>query len=103
MHRECQEFSCKKTKMTPAEVIDISREGIVVILKIGTPIMLVALLVGVVISFFQALTQIQEMTISFIPKMIATFGVIFMLIPYMSHVMTRYVHDIFNLIANHPG
>ncbi|MGN6670927.1 MAG: flagellar biosynthesis protein FliQ [Candidatus Nucleicultricaceae bacterium] len=89
--------------MSPADVIDISREAIVVILKIGAPIMLVALAVGLVISFFQALTQIQEMTISFIPKMIATFGVIFFLVPYMSHVMTRYAHDVFNLIAHQNG
>lgn len=89
--------------MTPADVVDISREAIIVILKIGAPIMLVALVIGVVISFFQALTQIQEMTISFIPKMIATFGMIFLLVPYMSHIMTRYVQDIFNLIAQQYG
>lgn len=89
--------------MSPTDVIDISREAIVVILKIGAPVMLVALIVGLVISFFQALTQIQEMTISFIPKMIATFGIIFFLMPYMSQVMTRYTHDVFNLIAHQSG
>lgn len=69
--------------MTDAEVIEICREAIVVMLKIIGPVMLVGLVVGVVISLFQAMTQIQEMTLAFIPKMLCVFIVTIWLLPFM--------------------
>ena len=59
--------------MNAPEALDLAREAIFVALKIGAPIMLIALLVGLVISLFQALTQIQEMTLAFVPKIIVIF------------------------------
>ena len=59
--------------MNANDAIDIAHETIIVALKLGAPVMLLALAVGLVISFFQALTQMQEMTLTFVPKMIAVF------------------------------
>lgn len=69
--------------MNEAEVIEICREAILVMLKISGPVLLVGLVVGVVISLLQAVTQIQEMTLSFIPKMVCVFGVTIWLFPFM--------------------
>ena len=59
--------------MNEAEILDIAREAIFVILKLGAPAMTLALIVGVTISVFQALTQIQEQTLTFMPKIIVIF------------------------------
>ena len=59
--------------MTGAEVLDVARDSIWTLVIVSSPLMLVGLLVGVVISLFQALTQIQEMTLVFVPKILAIF------------------------------
>ena len=69
--------------MNEAEVIEICRQAIVVMLKIVGPVMLVGLIVGVIISLFQAMTQIQEMALTFIPKMVFVFAVTIWLLPFM--------------------
>ncbi len=69
--------------MDEAEVIEILRQSIVVMLKIVGPILLVGLIVGVVVSLLQAVTQIQEMTLTFIPKMLAIFALTLWLLPFM--------------------
>ncbi|MFA6279915.1 MAG: flagellar biosynthesis protein FliQ [Bdellovibrionales bacterium] len=69
--------------MTEAEVIEICREAILVMLKIVGPVLLVGLVVGVLISLIQTITQIQEMTLSFIPKMVLMFAVTIWLLPFM--------------------
>jgi flagellar biosynthetic protein FliQ len=69
--------------MDSVEVIEISKEAIFVLLKISTPVMMVALTVGLLISLFQALTQIQEMTLSFVPKIIAIFVSLIVFMPYI--------------------
>ena len=55
------------------EVLEISREAIFTLLKVVTPILLIALFVGLIIGIFQALTQIQEMTLAFVPKILCVF------------------------------
>jgi flagellar biosynthesis protein FliQ len=78
--------------MTGADVLDIARDTVWVFLKLGAPLMLVALGVGLVISLFQALTQIQEQTLIFVPKMILAmpfFGDV--LSSYMARVAARIV------------
>jgi len=80
--------------MGVTEVLDVSRDAVIVILKIGVPVMLVALIVGLVVSLFQALTQIQEMTLSFIPKMIAIFLSLLLLMPFMLSTLTTFTHGI---------
>lgn len=69
--------------MNEAEVIEICREAIFVMLKIVGPVLLVGLIIGVVVSLVQTVTQIQESSLSFIPKMVCIFGVTIWLLPYM--------------------
>ena len=69
--------------MTPNEAIDIGREALWTMLKLGAPVMLVALTVGLAISLVQALTQIQEMTLSFVPKIIAIVVALVIFLPFM--------------------
>lgn len=80
--------------MDVAGVLDVSREAVIVTLKIGLPVMLVALIVGLVVSLFQALTQIQEMTLSFIPKMIAIFLSLLLLMPFMLSTLTTFTQGL---------
>jgi len=77
-----------------AEVISISREALYVLLKISLPIMLVALVVGLLISLFQALTQIQEMTLSFVPKIIAIFISVIIFLPYIFETLSTFVDQL---------
>ncbi len=69
--------------MTDLEVIAVFREGIWMTLLIAAPVMLIGLGVGLVVSLFQALTQIQEMTLAFVPKILAIFISLAFLIPWM--------------------
>lgn len=69
--------------MESLEVLEIGKEAIWVLIKISAPCMLVALVVGLVISLFQALTQIQEQTLSFVPKMLAVFLSLILFAPFM--------------------
>ncbi len=73
------------------DVIEVTRDGLVTFLKVGAPMMLVALLVGVVISLLQALTQIQEQTLVFVPKMVALAAAALIAMPFMGDVMNGYM------------
>lgn len=77
--------------MTGAEVLDVAQDGIFTLLKVATPLMLVGLVVGVAIALLQALTQIQEMTIVFIPKIIAIFLAMLMVLPFMGEALGGYM------------
>ena len=70
--------------MTGPEVLDVGREAITTLLIVSSPLMLVGLVVGVVISLFQALTQIQEMTLVFVPKILAIFVAMLLMLPWMA-------------------
>ncbi len=85
--------------MTPGEVLQIGQEALWVILKIGLPMMLTALCVGLVVSFVQALTQIQEMTLSFVPKILSMFAVLLILLPYFGSVIQSFTLMIFDKIV----
>lgn len=67
--------------MNEIEVLDISRDAIFTLLKVVTPVLLVALFIGLIIGIFQALTQIQEMTLAFVPKIIGVFVTIISCFP----------------------
>ncbi len=80
--------------MTGPEVIDVARDGIIVFFKAGMPVMLLGLVIGVVISLFQALTQVQEQTLVYVPKIAATFiGLIFFM-PFMADALSAYMQEI---------
>ena len=70
--------------MTGSEVLDIAREAIYTLIVVASPVMLVGLGVGVAIALLQALTQIQEMTIAFVPKILAIFVSLLIALPFMA-------------------
>jgi flagellar biosynthetic protein FliQ len=76
--------------MSGVEVLDISRDGIWVMILVAAPMMIVGLVVGVVIALFQALTQIQEMTLSFVPKVLIIFLSVLLFMPFMLSTMTAF-------------
>lgn len=73
--------------MTGADVIDVARDAIWTLVLVASPLMLVGLVVGVVISLFQALTQIQEMTLVFVPKILAIFITMLIALPFMADTL----------------
>lgn len=81
--------------MTGPEVVDVARQSIYVMLQISAPMMIVALVVGVAIALLQALTQVQEMTLVFVPKIVAIFLVLLLALPFIGQAMATYM----NLIA----
>ncbi|MBI1239847.1 MAG: flagellar biosynthesis protein FliQ [Alphaproteobacteria bacterium] len=85
--------------MTGAEVLDVARDSIYVLLLLAAPIMLVGLIVGVSIGLLQALTQVQEMTIVFVPKILAIFVSLLIALPFMGAVMNDYMRQIAERIA----
>jgi len=86
--------------MTPVEVIEIAREAIYVLLKIGVPVMMIALIVGLSVSLFQALTQIQEMTLAFVPKIVVIFLSVLLFLPFMLSTLTTFTHHVADRIVS---
>jgi flagellar biosynthetic protein FliQ len=85
--------------MTGAETLDFARESIYLLLQLSAPSMLTALVVGVAIGVLQALTQIQEMTLVFVPKILAIFLVLLIALPFAGEAMANYMTDVAALIA----
>jgi len=80
--------------MNGIEVVDIARDAIWVLIKVSAPVMLVGLVVGLAVSLVQALTQIQEMTLTFIPKILAIFASLVIFMPFMISTMTAFMEKI---------
>jgi flagellar biosynthetic protein FliQ len=85
--------------MTGSLILDIARDGIFTFLRMGAPVMLVALGVGLAISLIQALTQVQEQTLIFVPKIIAVFASLLIFLPFMSDALGGYMQRIAETIA----
>jgi flagellar biosynthetic protein FliQ len=85
--------------MDSAQVLDVAREGIWVLLKISSPMMITALVVGLIVSLFQALTQIQEMTLAFVPKIIAMFVSLLVFLPFMVSTMINFMEGLADRIV----
>ncbi|MBS64176.1 flagellar biosynthesis protein FliQ [Salinisphaera sp.] len=81
--------------MSPATVMELAYQGMRVTLLMATPLLLTALLVGLVVSLFQAATQINEMTLSFIPKILAVFAVLIVAGPWMLGLIQDFTRDLF--------
>lgn len=77
--------------MTGMAILDIARDGIMTFFKVGAPVMLIALAVGLAISLLQALTQLQEQTLVFVPKIIAVFASLLIMLPLMSDALAGYM------------
>ena len=80
--------------MTGADTLDLARESIYLLLQVSAPSMLTALVVGVAIGLLQALTQIQEMTLVFVPKILAIFLVLLFALPFAGAAMAAYMDGI---------
>lgn len=85
--------------MTPELVLDIGRRAMETILLISAPMLLFSLVIGLIISIFQAVTQINEMTLTFVPKIIGVFLAIVLFFPWMLQVMMTFT---VTLITNIP-
>ena len=89
--------------MESTQILDIGKEAIFLLLKIGAPVLLISLFVGLIISFFQALTQIQESTLSFVPKILAIFMALIIFMPYMGQNLKLFMEHIVELIIYSGG
>ena len=85
--------------MNATDVLEVSRQAVIVMLKVGAPVLSMALLVGLVVSLFQALTQIQEMTLSFVPKILVIFVSLLVLMPFMLTTMTTFGQSLMDRIV----
>ena len=89
--------------MTPETVIAIAEEGIWTVLIISGPLLIIALVVGLLVSIFQATTQIQEQTLAFVPKIVAVLLGLVIFGPWMLSHMTSYTSDIFSNLIRYIG
>jgi flagellar biosynthetic protein FliQ len=89
--------------MTPESVMTLGRQAMEVTLMVSAPLLLVALGVGLIVSIFQAATQINETTLSFIPKLIAVFVALVVAGPWMLTIMLDYMRQVLTNIPNMVG
>ncbi len=85
--------------MNQTEIIEVVRQSIIVTMQISAPVMLIGLVVGVVVALFQALTQIQEMTLVFVPKMMAIFIALFALLPFMTNTLIAFTQELMDKVV----
>jgi flagellar biosynthetic protein FliQ len=98
--------SCKASAdpaMTPTTVIDLGRQALELTLLVSAPLFIAALVTGLIISIFQAATQINEQTLSFVPKLIATFITLVLAGPWMITMMTDFIRRLFESIPSMIG
>lgn len=76
------------------DVLTVSRDAMWVTLKLAGPMMLVGLAIGLLVSLFQALTQIQEMTLAFVPKILGIFVVFLLMLPFMVATMSEFMREL---------
>jgi flagellar biosynthetic protein FliQ len=89
--------------MTPETVMTVTQRALEVTLMLAAPLLLVALIVGLIVGVFQAATQINESTLSFIPKLIAIAAAIVIAGPWMLKVLVSYTRELFMNIPNLIG
>ena len=86
--------------MTPESLMSLGQQALLTMLLLAAPMLLVALAVGLLVSIFQAATQINEMTLSFIPKLVAVFATLIIAGPWMTSLLVDYIRRLFSSI---PG
>ena len=89
--------------MTPQMVVSLGREALMLTVMISGPLLLFALIVGLLISIFQAVTQIQEMTLTFVPKILAVALALLLFLPWMINMATDFTRHIFDMIPTLVG
>lgn len=85
--------------MTEADVLDIARDAMMTMLLVSAPMLLIGLIVGLIISVFQTLTHVQEMTLTFIPKILSIFGAMILFMPWMLRELTEFTHRVMDKIV----
>ena len=80
--------------MTPQQVIDLGQRAIQVILFLSAPVLLTGMVVGLAVSLFQAVTSIQEATLTFVPKLVAVFVALVFCMPWMMDLMVRFTVEL---------
>ena len=86
--------------MEEAEIIGLAQQAVLMSIEISAPVMLIGLIVGLIIALFQALTQIQEMTLAFVPKIIAIFATLYFTLPMFSIKMREYMEFLADVIIS---
>lgn len=89
--------------MTPTTVIEIGRQAVEITLLISAPLFIAALVTGLLVSIFQAATQINEATLSFVPKLIVVFITLIIAGPWMITLLTDYIQRLYSSIPNIIG
>ncbi|MEK6761627.1 MAG: flagellar biosynthesis protein FliQ [Nitrospirota bacterium] len=87
--------------MTPEMVTEIGRQAIETTLLVSSPILGLALVVGLVVSVLQAMTQLNEATLTFVPKVLAVFAAVIIFLPWMLGVLTSFMAHLFISIPNY--
>ncbi|OLS03760.1 flagellar biosynthesis protein FliQ [Tissierella creatinophila] len=85
--------------MSQTLVLDIMRNGFLTIVKVSAPVLLIALIVGLVISILQATTQVQEQTLSFVPKLIAVMAALIIFGSFMLNTLINFTQNLFNMMS----
>lgn len=89
--------------MTPEGVMNLGRDAMEVTLMVAGPMLLVVLIIGLIVSIFQAATQINESTLSFIPKLVGVFATLVIAGPWMLTTMVDYMRLVFTSIPSMAG
>ncbi|MEQ1864379.1 MAG: flagellar biosynthesis protein FliQ [Micropepsaceae bacterium] len=87
--------------MNGAEALDLARDSMWVLVVVAGPVMIVGLIVGVAVGILQALTQIQEATLVFVPKILSIFAAVILLLPFMAASMSGLMDNIVQRIIAH--
>ena len=85
--------------MTIDQSIDVVKNLMMLCLKVALPFLLSAMIIGLCVSFFQAITSIQEQTLTFVPKALGVVVVVFVLFPWVTNIMLDYTTEIFNQMS----
>jgi flagellar biosynthetic protein FliQ len=85
--------------MTDEFVVDICRRAVQVTLLVSAPMLLAGMIIGLIVSIFQATTQINEQTLTFVPKIVAVFISLLLMTPWMIHTLTTFTVEIFSTIS----
>jgi flagellar biosynthesis protein FliQ len=89
--------------MAPPEILDVARDAIWLTIAMSAPAMIVGLVVGLVIGLLQALTQVQEMTLVFVPKILAIFAALLIFLPFMGALLGDFMTQIMARIITGSG
>jgi len=85
--------------VTEVTVLDVGRDAMIVVLKLSLPLLMATLVIGLIIALFQALTSIQEMTLTFVPKIVVVFVGMIVFLPFMMRVIVEFGERLFDRIV----